>query len=231
MFCRNCGKDIDSNVKFCNHCGASTGTIEYGSTMVQNSTDVEITSLQVDVADESEVIAMHQKFGWRFLSTQEINTSYTDVHSNYIGNGQTTVTSTVYTNNYIKLTFERDRNMPNYSILRDKYDEYISLYNEIKVLRASKDKRNKEFYFVCGVLGLIGMLIGFFAIKPITDDIDAPFLAWLFALIVGLVVFAFSAAIGSAITGPEVKRKIEERSNELRSRMYTLASDAQKYLV
>ena len=70
-----------------------------------------------------------QKFHWSLLSSQEIKT--VDSHLEQRGD---TVYSVTSTENYVKLVFSRDLELPNLSKIKQLEDEYFSIKNPRVVL-------------------------------------------------------------------------------------------------
>lgn len=71
---------------------------------------LETKSLQVAPADEQSTIDTYQKFGWSVQNSQEIYSK--DSHQEVKGGKLYSVTETT---NYVKLTFQRDKDMEYYS--------------------------------------------------------------------------------------------------------------------
>ena len=77
----------------------------------------EIKSFKIHPDYESEEISFRQKFGWKFVSTQEVYNKDTHIErgfSDIILDTSTCVTETVH---YVKLTFQRDRTSVNPRLL------------------------------------------------------------------------------------------------------------------
>ena len=77
----------------------------------------EVKSFKVHPDYESEEITFRQKFGWKFVSTQEVYNKDTHLErgiSDIILDTTTSVTETVH---YVKLTFQRDRDVVNPKLL------------------------------------------------------------------------------------------------------------------
>ncbi len=109
---------------------------------------LETKSAQVAPNQEQSTIDLYQKFGWTLLSSQEIYSK--DSHVESRGGQNYSVTETT---NYVKLTFQRDKDMPNYDKIVPLENKYFALANSIPVNGgAGKALR---------VLGIIGAIVGF----------------------------------------------------------------------
>lgn len=69
---------------FCPHCGENLGTD--GTINSHATPNIEIISLKEKPEKEQTTISMHQKMGWTLKSSQEINTSTTEVSNDANGN-------------------------------------------------------------------------------------------------------------------------------------------------
>mgnify|MGYP004461237845 CR=1 FL=1 len=107
---------------------------------------LESTSLSVSPKEEQSVIELHQKFGWELKSSQEIFNK--DSHNERRGDSVYNVTETT---NYVKLVFQRDKDMPYYKQICELENKY---YSTIK-----SEPRNASSYAVT-VLGIIIAVIG-----------------------------------------------------------------------
>ena len=107
---------------------------------------LESTSLSVLPNDEQEAIDTYQKFGWELKSSQEIFNK--DSHNERRGDSVYNVTETT---NYVKLVFQRDKDMPYYKQICELENKY---YSTIK-----SEPRNASSYAVT-VFGIIIAVIG-----------------------------------------------------------------------
>lgn len=122
MFCQKCGKYINDGSAFCNYCGTHFSYNTSKDSPPKPSV-WEVVSVRVSPIDEQKTINLYQKMGWSLKNNQEINNSTTHVYGqSYKETGH--VSSYVVKEHYVKLTFERDKSMPNYSILKNNYDMY-----------------------------------------------------------------------------------------------------------
>lgn len=233
MYCSKCGKENSNESKFCSSCGA---IIQQGNNIVDPTKKaplMEVITFTEHPSREQTTIDMHQKMGWSLKSSQEINSSTTHVYGqSYNGTGH--VNSYVVKEHYVKLTFERDRNMHNYGILKEKYDEFCRLSKQIEDLEASANKLKKQYF----ILPLLTSVVIFFAFckdfiykKNFFGNIEGIDWFLLITLIflcfsVGVVVFAFEMAISTAVS----KKKISPKVDEIYKQMDSVANEAEKYL-
>lgn len=85
---------------------------------------LESKSLSVSPDKEHEAIETYQKFGWELKSAQEIFNK--DSHEELRGDSVYSVTETT---NYVKLVFQRDKDMPYYNEVCEIEDKYFDLLN------------------------------------------------------------------------------------------------------
>ena len=108
----------------------------------------ESTSLSVAPEKEQEAIETYQSFGWELRSSQEIFNK--DSHQEARGDSIYSVTETT---NYVKLVFQRDKDMPYYNEVCEIENKYFDLLNR------------KPIYY-CGnapiVIGALFLLPGAF---------------------------------------------------------------------
>ncbi|WP_316608212.1 zinc ribbon domain-containing protein [uncultured Ruminococcus sp.] len=244
MFCQNCGKEITNNTNACPYCGtrmmqpavnnqtyapvdtfaAGYNTPQYAPNNIAGSVGYyapspEAISFTEHPSREQTTINMHQQMGWTLKSSQEINTSTTHVYGNtYAGTGHTY--SFIEKQHYVKLTFERDRNHPNYPILKQNYDQFTSLAAKILELEASVDKRKPLFYVLCCIPAALALLIAFstiglfgFAILPLA-----------LALVVPVMLMA------NMIATKIEKKKIKPEVEQLYAQMQMIASETEPYV-
>ena len=83
---------------------------------------MENKSISVAPKYEQETIEIHNRFGWLLVSTQEIYNQ--DSHIERRGDSLYNVTET---ENYVKLMFTRDKDMPNYNEIVSVEQKYYSL--------------------------------------------------------------------------------------------------------
>lgn len=91
----------------------------------------ESKSISVAPAQEQDVIAKHEMFGWQLLSSNEVYNQ--DSHLEQRGDEIWNVTNTT---NYVKLVFQRDTEIPNIEKIRSLEKEYWH-YNEISAVYPS----------------------------------------------------------------------------------------------
>ncbi|MBQ3490540.1 MAG: hypothetical protein IJA86_08115 [Clostridia bacterium] len=83
---------------------------------------IETISKKVTPTDENTVIDIMSNFGWTLKSSQEINTA----ESHLEGRGDS-VYSVTTRENYVKLVFQRDTGMKNYSKIKELETKYTNL--------------------------------------------------------------------------------------------------------
>ena len=83
---------------------------------------IETITRKVAPREENETADIMRCFGWRLKSTQEVNSK--ESHLERQGD---TLYSVTTSENYVKLFFERDTSMPNYSKLASLEREYCSI--------------------------------------------------------------------------------------------------------
>lgn len=86
---------------------------------------IESVSKTVDPSRENEEISFMERFGWALKSSQEVNVK--ESHNERKGDEIYSVTTQ---ENYIKLVFQRDTSMPNYSRIKELEQEYLNMLNE-----------------------------------------------------------------------------------------------------
>ncbi len=123
---------------------------------------VEVISKKVSTAQEQATIDLKTKFGWKLKSSQEINN--TDSHLERRGDELYSVTTK---ENYVKLVFERDKNMPNYRRIVELERKYENLLNSrpqpplMKMLGA---------LVLCIVFLPLGIYVGYKVFKDIYNQ-------------------------------------------------------------
>jgi hypothetical protein len=99
----------------------------------------ETKTISVKPRDEQSTIELWQNFGWNLMSSQEINN--TDSHLERHGDTIYNVTSK---ENYVKITFKRNKNIPN-------YDKLVSLENQYASNPVLKSKSIKGSVILTGL--------------------------------------------------------------------------------
>ena len=107
---------------------------------------IESKSLTIQPSVENSVIDLWQNFGWVLKSTQEINSKESHIEGRF-GQIHTVTTS----ENYVKLAFQRDTNMPNYSRIKELENDYSNLLAEEPIY----SKLNLLEHLIC-LLPIIG---------------------------------------------------------------------------
>lgn len=224
MFCTKCGKKIPDGGTFCPNCGENL--VAAGSAINSHSAPLmESISFTENPEREQTTINMHQKMGWSLKSSQEINTSRTAVYGNSV-NGTGYVGSISEKEHYVKLVFERDKNMSNYDILKEKYDRFTVLAKEIEKLEASVKKRSKAFYFWCIAPFVVAFLIT-------AMIVSGGLLGWLFVLylLMGYVALWIPFyIIAYKIAEKRATKKSAPKIADTYRQMGIIADEAEKYL-
>lgn len=109
---------------------------------------LESTSLSVLPNDEQEAIDTYQKFGWELKSSQEIFNK--DSHNERRGDSVYNVTETT---NYVKLVFQRDKDMPYYKQICEIENKYLEVMN---------NKPSYSYSKAPLVIGIIIAVVGVF---------------------------------------------------------------------
>ncbi len=231
MFCSKCGKENANGSKFCGSCGA---VIQQGNIVepIKKAPLMEVITFTEHPTREQTTIDMHRKLGWTLKNNQEINNSTTHVYGqSYNGTGH--VNSYVVKEHYVKLTFERDKNMPNYNILKEKYDEFCRLSKQIEELEASIHNRSGKFYFLCCLPSIIIFLFNVInAVKASQESFFGgvallsliPIFIFLGALIIPIML------ISDKIVESKEREKISPKVDALYKQMYFVANEAERYL-
>lgn len=157
--------------------------------------------------------------GWSLKNNQEINNSTTHVYGqSYKETGH--VSSYVVKEHYVKLTFERDKSIPNYSILKNNYDMYCELKDKKEELEESIEKHSRKFYLSIIVPFIILFLISipitiFFVYSPahtvllefsIGDGFDA-FVNIFISFIINFLMFAISMPVALSVASDKKRKK------------------------
>ena len=246
MFCQKCGNEISSGTEFCGYCGTQVKQSpmknhqnpapDYpaagGRNTIVNTPNRAADSFGYYAGYQPEAIAftehpsreqstinMHQQMGWMLKNSQEINTSTTHVYGNsYAGSGH--VYSFVEKHHYVKLTFERNRNHPNYPVLKRNYDRFSELAARIIDLEASVERRKPLFYILCCIPALLAIILGFstmggfgFIIVPLA-----------LALVVPVMLIANQVAMNVR------KNQIKPEVEELYAQMQRIANETEPYV-
>jgi len=125
---------------------------------------LESKSVKVDPIFENDTIKKMGLFGWTLLSSQEVhnhlkseNQKYTDMYRAGANNNS---------NDYVKLVFQRDKDMKNYSLIV----KYEQDYNDLKYPDYVSDTPNpyfdplflRLFLFILIIFGIVGVTLGTF---------------------------------------------------------------------
>ena len=85
---------------------------------------IESKSLTVSPSLENSTIDLWQNFGWTLKSSQEVNSK--ESHLEERGGDLYSVTTS---QNYVKLTFQRDTSIPNYARIKELEAKYAEILN------------------------------------------------------------------------------------------------------
>ena len=91
----------------------------------------EFKSLDISVDQEEKIIQAFQSFGWRCIGSQRIFNQTTTPTAAISYESYTYVHSETETVDFVRLTFERDKKMPNYEEIVELEDEFWSLNSTI----------------------------------------------------------------------------------------------------
>ena len=87
---------------------------------------IETKIEKVSPSQEENTIELRARFGWNLKSSQEINTS-----ESHLENRGGDIYSVSTKENYVKLLFERDKDMPNYNEIAKLENEMYTLLSKI----------------------------------------------------------------------------------------------------
>lgn len=166
MFCTHCGAQLPNDARFCSSCGATLPGEVSSNLKLPRTEPAQVTNhyqpatvpryenrvLQIAPAEEMSTIQKHEAFGWELMSTQTIDTTNSRFESN-TGEDLWQITER---KNYVKLSFRRDMNRPNYA----KLAELESQYDKAKFRGPGKPVETK-WPKICGIIAII---IGIFGI-------------------------------------------------------------------
>lgn len=107
MFCPKCGGTVTEGVAFCPGCGAPTTA---ASAQKAPLIETKVVQIYPDSDLEADTISLYQKCGWTVVSSER--------QQERSGNTIST---------FIRITFQRDKNMPNYSEIKRISDEVMSI--------------------------------------------------------------------------------------------------------
>lgn len=219
MFCSKCGEKITDGSAFCQNCGAAL--FSNGNSEPAKSPLMESVSFTEKPEREQTTINMHQKMGWTLKSSQEINTSSANSAKEH----------------YIKLVFLRDKNMPNYDILKEKYESFTRIAGQIAALEASVEKRAKKFYFFFAFLiPCIAAFLGTALFMKIMHDDYVVYdfltvcLYGVFFMGIYAVAFCIVFPISSKVSEYRNKKKALPKIAEAYRQMGVIANEAEKYM-
>jgi len=150
----------------------------------------------INVHPDNEVPAINffRNFGWELFSNQEVKTSSSHLKESMWTDDIVQVTRTEH---YIKLTFQRDTSIPNYSRLTRLEDEY----NAVK----SPEKPRKLGW---GITIALTVFLVFMLVFAIGSRGDAPVLA------IPMAVIGLAAVIGVRVKRIQSYRKRLDEYND-----------------
>ena len=235
MVCKHCGGNNLEKATVCAYCGNSlkdNAPHEYIQTEPLFET---ITLNRIDPEEEQEIINLHQKMGWTLKHSQEIYNTSTDVHGSTDYYGGTHIHSTTTTTNYVKLTFVRNKKMPNYEILKKKYEEFCLQRDEIARLKKEMNKRPALFWLLSAIPAAIAFII------TVSFMIQSAMGSWLFSssaiiiaimcgLFVAALVYGIAILIGYAVTSKPQKEKYQPMIDVAKQQMINIADEAEQYI-
>lgn len=105
-----------------------------------------------------------ESFGWNVLSVQVTHSQNTKTYTAHAGDGYNTVETT--TINYATITYQRDKQMPNYTDLKELERQYQALQAQIDSLKAREPKTTYNILDVIqdegaafNIHGLFGLIL------------------------------------------------------------------------
>lgn len=116
---------------------------------------LETKTLKVANSAEESTISLMQQFGWSLLSSQDVNN--TDSH---LENRNGSIYSVTTSEKYVKLVFNRDKDMANYSQIVKLENEYYSIINSEPRVSAIDVKialTGLVFFLIPGILYIVFM--------------------------------------------------------------------------
>ena len=155
---------------------------------------LETKSLSVDPKKETSTITLYSKFGWTLVSSQEIFNR--DSHIERRGDDLVSVTETT---NYVKLVFQRDKDMPY-------YNEIAAL--DTKYHQLLKTEPKEEGLGCLFALGVILIIVGAIAIFASAGDGTGIVMSPLF-LGLGMFLFCVRKAKYNAAKAAYIKEHAE----------------------
>lgn len=150
MFCKQCGTEIAEGAAFCSKCGASQGA-EVQAQPKANANRYETKVVQVHPDNEMSTIEKFEAFGWQVAHSQTVETKDSHLERG-IGGSISSVTEHV---KYVKLSFRRYLNIPNYARLVELEEQY-----DTAVLLDEAPPKKKKWASVTGGICIAMALLG-----------------------------------------------------------------------
>lgn len=116
---------------------------------------LETKTLKVANSAEESTISLMQQFGWSLLSSQDVNN--TDSH---LENRNGSIYSVTTSEKYVKLVFNRDKDMANYSQIVKFENEYYSIINSeprVSSIDVKIALTGLVFFLIPGILYIVFM--------------------------------------------------------------------------
>lgn len=116
---------------------------------------LETKTLKVANSAEESTISLMQQFGWSLLSSQDVNN--TDSH---LENRNGSIYSVTTSGKYVKLVFNRDKDMANYSQIVKLENEYYSIINSeprVSSIDVKIALTGLVFFLIPGILYIVFM--------------------------------------------------------------------------
>ena len=128
------------------------------------------------------------KFGWSVLSVEVTHTQNTKTYTPYYGADHDVVETT--TINYATITYQRDKQMPNYLRITELEQEYASLVEELPSVKDKKNALIKDAgkFGVINIVIIVGMLI-------LSSVFDTPSFSILTILSIILIISAIGYGV------------------------------------
>ena len=177
-FCSDCGESIQDGVKFCSGCGKALSGESKQEQRTEKRSVKETKFIEVNPDKVQETIDKWQCFGWELLGApQEIKTQDRQFYAGQSYDKTTKYYETEEGEHYVKITFQRDKSIPN-------YEELVSLektYNEAQEHEKPNNMARWEysspddFPVFLLILTVLGLILGV-AVTPFFAVIGVVFL-------------------------------------------------------
>jgi len=162
----------------------------------------EIKSFTVDPSKEEETINSWLIWGWELKSTQEVKTQEAQKFTGQNYDKTISYYETTKGDHYVKLTFERDKSMPNYAELCELEEWYNT--SQPPTMSNEPDRPSKPSVPIMADIGFIGGIGIFFVCGAVIGWLINKMVEVGIVLIVGIVI----VAIGYGIQRPAYNKEL-----------------------